>query len=402
MGGELDQRFRLAVIVGIGTLVLAACGSPEPSVVPFTPAAVPSASDEGTDGAVVARDAFLALMADPELTFRVESELKAGAENAEGLVAFRLVGIHDATPTDYAEHAQIAGHLFGDSSTNFQLLSIGRTSHVLDQAGIAGWTEVVASDDAYRPNAIVGLAEEDLRFVGETSDGLLEFDVVPWIFGDPIGATAALGLVDDPALPQTTTTSHRTRLFTDDAGVPQHIVSDWTLEAGGEPAEGTLSQRFSSFGLYVSIRPPTGGSFAETSYDIDDDLDGDGEAEIHPWFDVAPEADADVAELELEILPPDEPFILGFEGAILFVRAHDEAQALILDQIVPFEGGSVRVPVGHQTVVAYYRTCDGWCGWLDAARTFCTAQAAFESGTRYRMVVRPDMTDAKCTVIPGS
>ena len=369
-------------------LVVAGCSSTE-SPEPFTPEPIPS-REPSEEGPGLARDAFIERIEAPGVTFRVETELTAGIPNGDGYPAFRLLGRHDVAGIDHAGGMQVAGHVF-DRAVDFRIFVDGSTTYLFDTfLPVANWVEIETPPDPYRPNAIVDLEADDLRFIGMTSDGLFEFDVGPWILGDPIGSIGELGVVEDPDLVGTTATSHQTRLFTDADGTPIQLRSEWTFEGDGDlSAGGRVTQTFSAVGLYVAMDPSAADEpRLHTSHDI---------INAGPWVEVAPAPGAPTAELKVFV---GGSAMLGIEGAILFVRAHDAQGDLALDQIVGSGRTVVTVPVGTHTVVAYYRTCDGSCGLLDPPHTFCTGEVTFEEGERYVMAVSIEVTDGECTVRP--
>ncbi|HEX2765676.1 MAG TPA: hypothetical protein VHR55_03435 [Candidatus Limnocylindria bacterium] len=379
-------------------LVVAGCSSTE-SLEPFTPEPIPSREPSEEEPGLAARDAFIQRIAAPDVTFRVETELTAGIPNGDGYPAFRLLGRHDVAGIDYAGGMQVAGHVL-DRAVDFRIFVDGSTTYLFDALlPVADWVEIDTPTDPYRPNAIRDLEADDLRFVGITSDGLFEFEVVPWILGDPIGSIGELGVVEDRDLVATTVTSHRTRLLIDADGTPIQLRGEWTFAGDGDlSAGGRVTQTFSAVGLYVAMDPsapddPT----LHTSHDVITGANAEHEAMTQPWVDVAPALGAATAELEVFV---GGSAMLGIEGAILFVRAHDAQGGLVLDQIVGFDRTVLSAPVASRTLVAYYRTCDGSCGLLDPPHTFCTAEMTFEEGERYVMAVSIEVTDGECTVRP--
>jgi hypothetical protein len=57
--------------------------------------------------------------------------------------------------------------------------------------------------------------------------------------------------------------------------------------------------------------------------------------------------------------------MLGIEGVVHFVESRDAGGTLVLDSLVPIEGGVVPAPAGQQSISAYNRACDANCGLLD-------------------------------------
>jgi hypothetical protein len=238
-----------------------------------------------------------------------------------------------------------------------------------------------------RPDALRELTDDDLELLGVTDGGLFEFQVTPWLGGDPLGQWVALGALPEGALPFTELQSHDTRLLIDDAGVPHRLVTTWSFTEVGESdvAQGTIVEEIVGLGMYVRLQPP-GGFPGWTSHDVIVGVGGERFA-TQPWVDVAP-ADGATAVLDVVFPPPDQPVMLGIEGAIGFVRSHDVGGKLILDQIVALDADSVQIPAGRQTLVAYYRSCDGSCGLLDPPEDFCSVELDAIEGARYQLTVQ--------------
>ena len=79
---------------------------------------------------------------------------------------------------------------------------------------------------------------------------------------------------------------------------------------------------------------------------------------------------------------------LGIEGARGFIRSVAADGSLILDRLMEEEGGTrVATQPGDQTLVAYYRTCDGNCGLLDPESPLCSAFGTLQSGQAYALEV---------------
>jgi hypothetical protein len=90
------------------------------------------------------------------------------------------------------------------------------------------------------------------------------------------------------------------------------------------------------------------------------------------------------------------PKLLGYEGAVQFLQASDVAKVVVLDAVIADEGGTVRMTPGTYRLVAYYRSCDANCGYLDPPRTFCEADATLAPNGRYRLTV--NMTASRCSL----
>jgi hypothetical protein len=356
---------------------------------PFTPEPQPSVAGAELDEAAEVIDAFFALIADPQVTYRVESELEMGMDG-QGRPAISIRGQYDVAADAYAGRASGTAVMLESPDSDLYVLADDRETHVWDSIPNAR-TSVDSRAVRYRPNAVANLAPQDLVFMGRTTDGLFEFDVRPWLFDDPISTWSALGGFGDADVPPTSTESHRTRLLLDAKGVPGELRSSWTFSTEGESAaaRGSLVHRFSAFGLYVSI--PENIEMAQargTSHDIVVGVDDTNTIIREPWIDVAPRPEDPSAELEVSVdYADDEPLILGIEGAISFVSSRAVDGSVGLDAVVAFEGGVLNSPPGEQTLEAYYRTCSGHCSVLDPPSTFCATDATLEAGSRYDLRV---------------
>lgn len=92
-----------------------------------------------------------------------------------------------------------------------------------------------------------------------------------------------------------------------------------------------------------------------------------------------------------------EGVILGIEGARGFIRSVAPDGSLILDRIMQQEGG-IRVATrpSEQTLVAYYRTCDANCGFLDPETPLCSAFSTLQNGKTY--VLEVSLRTRMCSV----
>ena len=106
-----------------------------------------------------------------------------------------------------------------------------------------------------------------------------------------------------------------------------------------------------------------------------------------PLVEAIPPPGNDDVEVRIEFPLPDQPVMLGIEGALAFLRVHAAEGGIIADRIVSFEGETVPMPAGDHTLVVYYRTCDGSCAVLDPPHTFCTLVATLNPGGRYELAV---------------
>jgi hypothetical protein len=341
--------------------------------------------------------AFLELMADPDLTYRVTGELRAGAEDPEGGPAIMVTSRYDIRGDDFG------GQLFVrvlklKYGRNFMLVRLDGETDLFDWQSTT--TASIENDEALRdPTAVSKLTADDLEFLGVTDEGLLEFQVRPWLAGDPIGDWVEAGVVPDDKLPRTERQSSDTRLLIDKAGVPQRLVTSWTFNLAGEsePVAGRIVDEFSDFGLYVKLSVPTGFPM-ETSHDVIVGVDEDHVVITEPFAEVLPAGET-VADLNLTFQYPDQPMSLGIEGAIFFLRSLDADGEVILDRIVQSPEATVAIPSGAQTLVAYYSSCDGSCGLLDPPQDFCSVEADIEPGRTYELVVAVQGPEsAACTV----
>ena len=382
---------------------LAACST---NVAPLTPEPLPSVAAEVVDEATEVRDAFLALMADPDVTYRVDSEVAMGT-SGQGEPAILIQGRHDVAGENYAGSASSTAVALEHPVGHAYVVALPDGTHAW-QSETDTWRSVDHPDVGYRPTPVGEIGAEDLLFRGRTADELFEFDVQTWVFGDPIGTWSALGGFGDQQVPSTSTESHRTRLLLDEHGVPVELRSSWTFssEDDADVAGGSALHRFSAFGLYVSIPEDfETAQFMGTSHDITVGVDDTNTVIREPWFDVGPGPDKPSAELDVTVdFQDDEPVMLGIEGAIFFVGSHEAASRLVLDGIVPFEGGMLNAPPGQQTLEAYYRTCGGHCAALDPPSSFCTIQADLDAGARYELsviITSGNPVEADCMLAPG-
>jgi hypothetical protein len=218
----------------------------------------------------------------------------------------------------------------------------------------------------------------DLEQFGVTDDGLFELRVNRWLHGDPISEWRHLGIVPERAMPkQTDVEWHDTRLFLDEDGVPQRMSTSWKFsqDGGNDLVSGTIVDEFIGFGMYVTSFEP--GEFfpGGTSHNVDG----------RPFVEVVP--DGETATLDVGFVEPDQPVMLGIEGTIFFLRSHDGAADPTLDRILQQPEHRLEVPVGEQTLTAYYRTCNGNCGGLDGPRDLCSIETDLEAGRSYRLTI---------------
>jgi len=369
-------------------VVLAACGGP-PDATP-TPEPRPSVAADVRDRAQQAMDAFFAAMADPEVTYRVIGQLRAGVEDADGRPDVLVNTYFDVKGGEYAGGLDI--HLRDPTvGGGFTVAVLDGTAHLI--SGFDTLESMDAPDSLHRPTSVQGLTAGDLVPLGMNEEGLFEFAVTPWLGGDPLGQWVDLGAVPEgPLPPRTELRWHDSRLFLDESGVPQRLEHSWMFAVEGEdaPVSGTIVEDFEGLGMYVTLAVPDDalGFLTPTSHDVA------GE----PWRAVDPEGGT--ARLDVTFPLPAQPVMLGIEGAIFFVSSHDADGELILDAILGHGDGAIEIPVGSQTLVAYYRTCNGGCARLDAPRELCEIDADIEEGRQYRLRVEiNERNRAACALV---
>ena len=374
--------------------VLAGCGLGSPSIAPFTPEAPPSVGAELEQEAGDIAAAFLERMADPDVTYRVSGEVIIGEGDPP---AARVTTAYDVAGDRYGGGVRVRGPALGKAagSGDWQAIVLDGTTHVYDHMWVMGWFSADSSETARRPNPWTDLTGEDLVFMGKAEDGFFEFEVTPWIGGDPVGEWVDVGALETKGLAPVTVDSHRTRLTLDDEAIPQRLTSSFTFVSGPDAiaGRGSLVDHYSDMGLYVTISAPgVGGFMGETSHNL---LDTD-----QPFFEVLPSGD-ETAQLDVAFEEPEQPMMLGIEGAIGFIRSHAPDGSLQLDTIISLQEDVVDVPIGRQTLVVYYRTCDANCSMLDGPQEFCVVEAEIEDDARYDLTVRVvDRDLAVCELTP--
>ena len=78
------------------------------------------------------------------------------------------------------------------------------------------------------------------------------------------------------------------------------------------------------------------------------------------------------------------------EGPTFFLKGSGEDGALVLDVMVPREGGPFAISPGSYTLTAYQRFCSGECGGLDPPQELCSVTVDLVAGTSY--VLTTDMS----------
>ena len=386
-----------AIVVAI---VLGACSAAvDPTSRPSmtVPSASASAPAESQDTSRQAVRAFLELMADPDLTYRVNGELRAGDEDPRGGPAILINSRYDVRGDDYGGSVSVRLRELKWSGGRLVVQLDGVTRLRDGSSGELSWIE--GPEPPRGPAAVRELDADDLAFVGLTDEGLLEFQVQPWLEGDPLGDWVELGLVPDDKLPRSDLVSYDTRLFIDEAGKPHRLITSWTftVEGGSDQVEGRIVDEFGSFGLYVDLAVLDDFMFV-TSHDIVVGSDDDHQSITEPFTETRPDG-AEVASLAVTFPEPDHPVMLGMEGAVLFVRSLDGTGTVILDRIVERPESAIEIPAGAQTLVAYYRTCGGHCGHLDPPQDFCSIEAGVDRGGSYRLTVEvQDRGRAACAL----
>ena len=382
--------------------VLAGCGLSSPSVAPFTPEAPPSVEAELEQEASDIAAAFLERMADPDVTYRVSGEVTIGEGDPP---AARVTTRYDVAGDRYGGAVRVRGPALGKAAGNgdWQAIVLDGTTHIWDTS-VLGWNSAESAGTAHHPNPWTDLSEDDLVFMGRTEDGLFEFDVTPWIGGDPVGEWVDVGALETKGLTPVTVDSHRTRLTLDADAIPHRVTSSFTFVSGPDAVagRGSLVDQYSDMGLYVTFSAPDpGGIPLVTSHDLGVGVDDEHVVITEPFFEIlAP--DANTAQLDVVFEPPDEPMLLGIEGALGFIRSLAPDGALQLDTIISLDADTVEVPTGEQTLVVYYRTCSGSCSLLGGPTDFCVVDATIEEGARYEMRVEVVNADrAVCEMTPA-
>ena len=385
----------------VAALIITGCGRSVPGE--FTPEAAPSVAASVATEATRVTEAFLARMRDPDVTFRVNGHVELGPWDDTGKAAFDVQTTYDVNGPDYAGRTVLRGSAL-EQNVDLHVVALFGKLHTYDNGAF-----VAVEGDAPRSvrpaNPFIGLDVADLTFMGTTDAGLFEFDIGPWLGGDPAAAWSDAGVVNLDVLQPATIESHRTRVIVDGDGVPHRLSSAWTFTWGDDatPGEGRLVDDYSAVGLYVRIADP-GADFplVATSHDVIVGVDAEHTTITQPWFERLPPID-ERAELQVSFEEPDEPIMLGIEGAIAFLRVQAPAGGLDLDVVVPFEGGTVPIPTGTTTLVLYYRSCDGSCSLLDPPQDFCRVAVDAAADERYALTVKVVSHErAVCTLTPVS
>lgn len=352
-----------------------------------------------------ALEAFLAAMAEPEVTYRVNGQLTVLPIQEHNRAALDIRTRYDVKGDDYAGSAYLAGWDRPQSvGGSVSIAVMDGTAHVVTGLDFDLPIEGAPPPSMRRPTVLQGLTAADLELVGVDADGLLEFAIERWVHGDPIGEWSDLGVVPAQDFPPTTVRSHRTRLFLDASGAPRRLVTSWTFDAADPVGDGsgTIVEEIEGLGMYVAFAQPL-SPIMTTSHDIIVGADAEHQSITEPWREVVPVGD-DLAMVEITFAEPDQPIMLGTEGAIGFIGSHDAGGATILERIINFAGSTeVAVAAGAQTFVVFYRPCDGNCARLDPPGEFCRFDADIAPAGRYRLLVEVHSRDrATCTLAEAS
>jgi len=84
------------------------------------------------------------------------------------------------------------------------------------------------------------------------------------------------------------------------------------------------------------------------------------------------------------------------EGYVTFVRLQDSDGAVVMDQRTG-ESLTHVLPAGEYRLLAYLRTCDGSCGYLDPPQDVCSLDVSLTSGMSYQ--VEASMQGKRCTLL---
>ena len=383
-------------------------GSFAPSGSALAPSPDPVSSPESSAAPTPEPDAetvlanFLVRMADPAVTYRLKSEMRLGPNREDAAPAARVEQHYDVRGQDFAGFLAVTGHQYQVVGMNDFVRVHVRDGRYYgrDDAGFGMGADLPAS---VGPNPFVGLAPEDFGVVGRTDDGLFEYEVEPWIGGDPLDPWMQVGVVAGPDAGAMSVLDHETRLTVDAEGIPQRLTSSWRFVTAADATvrEGTLAAEYAWFGMYVVINPLDVYNDDVTSHDIRVG-DGNDVDDFQPWFQVLPEGETSTTQLTLDF--PPEGVLLGIEGAVFFLASEDQGGDLLMDRKVRYGADppqEVEVPSGETTLVVYYRTCNGHCALLDDPNEWCRMPADLTPESTYELHVDvDDRARASCTLTP--
>jgi hypothetical protein len=311
-----------------------------------------------------------------------------------------VFGAYDVAGSDFAGWVRLTNAVANESPQDRRIVVIDGTQYDLSFLATVP-QESPSFEGARIPDRLQRLAAGDLELIETMDDGTFLFRVGPWIGGSPVAVLLGLGAVGGDWA-DLAVADHDTRLIVDAAGAPVQLMSEFTLAGpAGNEMRGTIHDEYSAFGLYVSIEEPGSSLYgSETSFDVQVGVD-DHTMVTEPWIRV-PADPATAATVDVEFAFPAGGVNLGIEGALGFLRAHDEQGNVIFDDLMPLdEGSSVLARPGPQTLVPYFRSCDGWCGLLDWPVDFCSVDTDLAAGSRYRLVVSiVDYETASCEFAP--
>jgi hypothetical protein len=397
-GAVTGPSCRVALAIGLVLAVGGCAAAPNPS--DWSEPLGSVAPDDRTAGEA-ALEAFLAAMAEPDVTYRVNGQLTVLPIQEHNRAALDIRTRYDVKGDNYAGSAYLAGWDRPQSvGGSVSIAVMDGTAHVVTGMDFDRSVDVAPPPSMRRPTELQALTAADLELVGVDADGLFEFALERWVHGDPIGEWSDLQVVPAVDFPPTTVRSHRTRLFLDASGAPIRLVTSWTFDPADPVGDGsgTIVEDFEGLGMYVTLAERL-SPFMPTSHDIIVGVDAEHQVITEPWREVAPVGD-NLASVEITFAEPDQPIMLGIEGAIGFIGSHDAGGATILERIINLPGSTeVDIAAGAQTFVVFYRPCDGGCALLDPSHELCRVDADIDPAGRYRLLVEPhDRDRATCTL----
>jgi hypothetical protein len=366
--------------------------SPAPTAAPPSPD--PRPSDAPTGEQALAR--FLAVMAEPDVTYRLATEMELEPDRSDGAAAAVIRHAFDVRGDDYAGVVHLTGHLYQAVGMNDFVELRVREDVVQLEDPHGALAEVPEPAGLSEPNPFVGRTSQDFVIVNEPGEGDVELDVIPWLWGDPLHPLLGLGLAAGPDVGPMSVVDHETRLIIGSDGVPHRLTSAWTFTNGDDPRQlqGTLEAEFLWFGLYVAINPLDGPYVSRpSSHEI---RLGDGEEGWAPWFEVIPAGPTATLTVRVD-RPENLPW--GIEGAIDFLAVRDADGTLLFDRKVALRSppADIVIPVGVITLAPYTRTCSGWCSVLDDAQVLCEVDGSVAAGERYELrITAADDGPARC------
>ena len=167
------------VTAAVLAIMLVGCGAgsdPTPTPVPL-----PSLPADDQEAAQDVVDAFLATMADPDVTYRATGELRVGEEDENGRPDILIYTSYDVKGDGY--RGRVGIHL-RDPTVGATTSRRQRWTAQLWGLALTETLTFDAPDELRRPDAIQDLTADDLSLVGMT-EGMFEFLVAPWLGGRP-------------------------------------------------------------------------------------------------------------------------------------------------------------------------------------------------------------------------